>query len=118
MSLIPQIIFLLLMGIGSFLFLKRIRLIQKSIQLGRADLPNDQPVQRMGQVLRLALGQQKMFRNIPVAILHLVIYAGFIIINIEVLEIVLDGLTGAHRIFLQPMGSLYPTLINAFEWLA
>jgi heterodisulfide reductase subunit C len=118
MSLIPQIIFLLLMGIGSFLFLKRIRLIQKSIQLGRADLPTDQPVQRMGQVLRLALGQQKMFRNIPVAILHLVIYAGFIIINIEVLEIVLDGLTGAHRIFLQPMGSLYPILINAFEWLA
>jgi len=69
-------------------------------------------------MMRLALGQQKMFRNIPVALLHLIIYVGFIIINIEVLEIVLDGLTGAHRLFLNPLGTIYPLLINSFEWLA
>ncbi len=118
MAWISQLIFLLLLGTGSYLFFRRIKTIQQSILLGRADLPTDQPAKRWGQVLRLALGQQKMFRNIPVALLHLIIYAGFIIINIEVLEIVLDGLTGSHRLFLSPLGSLYTILINSFEWLA
>ena len=59
-----------------------------------------------------------MFKNPLVAIMHLVIYAGFIIINLEVLEIVLDGLLGTHRLFLAPLGGLYSFLINSFEWLA
>jgi hypothetical protein len=59
-----------------------------------------------------------MFRNPLVALLHFVIYAGFIIINIEVLEIVLDGLLGTHRLFLESLGSFYFFLINFFEMLA
>jgi heterodisulfide reductase subunit C len=59
-----------------------------------------------------------MFRNPTVAIMHLIIYAGFIIINIEVLEIVLDGILGKHRIFLEPLGGFYTFLINFFEILA
>jgi len=64
------------------------------------------------------LGQKKMFKNTTVALMHFVIYAGFIIINIEVLEIVLDGLLGTHRLFLPFTGSLYTFLINFFEILA
>ncbi len=118
MSWIPQVAFFILFVAAVLLFVRRIRDIQRLIAIGRPDLPSDQPARRWGQVIRLALGQQKMFRNIPVALLHLVIYAGFIIINIEVLEIVLDGLTGKHRLFLMPLGSFYSILINSFEWLA
>lgn len=66
----------------------------------------------------LALGQKKMFHNPLVAVMHFVIYAGFIIINLEVLEIVLDGILGTHRLFAPFLGGLYNWLINAFEFLA
>jgi heterodisulfide reductase subunit C/nitrate reductase gamma subunit len=66
----------------------------------------------------LALGQKKMFRKWIPAVLHLLVYAGFIIINIEILEIVLDGLTGSHRLFAPALGTLYPVLIGCFEVLA
>ena len=66
----------------------------------------------------LALGQKKMFRNPTVAVLHFIIYAGFIIINIEVLEIGLDGLFGTHRLFLRPLGGFYTFAIDFFEALA
>lgn len=66
----------------------------------------------------LAFGQKKMFRNPLVAVLHFVVYAGFIIINLEVLEIVLDGILGTHRLFLPYLGGLYGFLINSFEILA
>jgi ferredoxin len=59
-----------------------------------------------------------MFKNIPVALMHFIIYAGFIIINIEVLEIVLDGILGTHRLFLPVLSNLYNWLINIFEFLA
>jgi hypothetical protein len=118
MNWLPQILFFLILSSAIFLFVKGIGKLRSLIAMGRPDLPTDQPARRWKQVFRLALGQQKMFRNVPVAILHLIIYVGFIIINIEVLEIVLDGLTGSHRLFAQPLGSLYPLLINSFEWLA
>jgi ferredoxin len=69
-------------------------------------------------MLLLALGQKKMFNNPLVALLHLWVYAGFIIINIEIVEIIIDGLTGSHRILFPVLPSLYPYLINSFEILA
>ncbi len=66
----------------------------------------------------LAFGQKKMFRKPMVALLHFFVYAGFVIINIEILEIILDGLTGKHRLFAQPLGDIYVFLINSFEILA
>jgi ferredoxin len=72
----------------------------------------------MRNLLLLAFGQKKMFKYPLVALMHFVIYAGFIIFNIEILEIVLDGFLGTHRLFAPALGSLYPFLINAFEWLA
>jgi ferredoxin len=69
-------------------------------------------------LILLALGQKKMFKNPLVAVMHLVVYGGFIIINLEVLEIVLDGFLGTHRLFVPYIGFLYNWLLNAFEFLA
>src|SRR5260221_14117494 len=69
-------------------------------------------------MLLLAFGQKKMFRNPLVAVIHFVIYAGFVIINIEVLEIAIDGLLGTHREFYRFGGPVYLFLIDAFEVLA
>ncbi|MEY4458981.1 MAG: hypothetical protein RIT38_186, partial [Bacteroidota bacterium] len=92
--------------------------IKRNIQLGRPVDLNDQPLARWKNVFLLALGQKKMFRNIPVALLHLIVYVGFIIINIELLEIIIDGLFGTHRFFEPFLGAFYPFLINSFEVLA
>lgn len=79
---------------------------------------SDRPAERWKNLLLLALGQKKMFRYPLVAFMHFIIYAGFIIINVEVLEIVLDGVFGTHRMFAGTLGGLYSFLINFFEILA
>lgn len=118
MHYIPQIGFLILAVTGSFLFARKAGEIKRNILLGKKeDLSND-PGKRWNNLILLALGQKKMFKNPLVALLHLVVYAGFIIINIEVLEIVLDGVLGTHRLFLPVLGSAYTWLINFFEFLA
>jgi heterodisulfide reductase subunit C len=118
MDYLFQGLFVLLSIAGSALFAKNILQIKKNILMGRDKDLSDNPTARWKNVFLLALGQKKMFRNVPVAIMHLIIYAGFIIINIEVLEIILDGILGTHRLFLEPLGGLYTFLINVFEILA
>lgn len=118
MQYIQQIGFLLLVAYSIWLFSKNMMQIKRNILLGRDEDLSDQSSLRWRNVILLALGQKKMFRNPTVAIMHLIIYAGFIIINIEVLEIVLDGILGKHRIFLEPLGGFYTFLINFFEILA
>ncbi len=118
MQYIQQAAFLILAAYSIWLFRSNILQIKKNIFLGREEDLSDQSSLRWRNVVLLALGQKKMFRNPTVAIMHFIIYAGFIIINIEVLEIILDGITGWHRIFLTPLGSLYSLLINFFELLA
>lgn len=92
--------------------------IRRNINLGREETIGDHKAQRWHNVMLLAFGQKKMFRNPLVGFLHFLVYAGFIIINIEVLEIVLDGLLGTHRLFAAALGGFYSFLINAFEVLA
>lgn len=116
--MIQQVIFLLLSAVAVYLFTRKAREIARNIQLGRAEDLSDHPAHRRKNLLLLAFGQKKMFRNPMVAVLHLIVYGGFIIINIEVLEIVLDGITGKHRLFAAPLGDIYTFLINAFEVLA
>lgn len=118
MNIIPQILFLIALSTAGYFIARRVMLIKKTIQLGKAEDRSDNPTQRLKNMLLLAFGQKKMFARPIVAILHLAVYVGFVIINLEVLEIVLDGLLGTHRIFLKPLGSLYPMLINFFEILA
>ena len=113
-----QIAFVALSAVAIWLFAKKTGEIRRNIFLGKEEHLNDQPAKRWRNLLLLALGQKKMFKNPLVAVMHFVIYAGFIIINLEVLEIVLDGLLGTHRLFLPVLGGLYNWLINSFEFLA
>ena len=118
MQIIQQVLFILIGGAATWLFAKKVKEIRRNIHLGRDEVINDNRGQRWKNVLLLAFGQQKMFRNPLVAVMHFFVYAGFIIINIEVLEIVLDGVFGKHRLFASPLPGLYQFLINAFEVLA
>ncbi len=118
MQPIQQILFTIIAFIAIWLFAKKGREIRGNILLGKDEDYSDHPPERWRQVLLIALGQKKMFRKPLVAVLHFMIYAGFIIINIEVLEIFLDGLFGTHRIFSKAMGVTYLGLINSFEFLA
>lgn len=119
MHFVAQIAFIVLMVIAILLFTRKAKDIRANILLGRDDNDyNDHKGERWKNVLLLAFGQKKMFRKPIVALLHLCVYVGFVIINFEVLEIALDGLLGSHRLFARPMGSFYPAFINTFELLA
>jgi ferredoxin len=118
MLLFQQIAFILLLVLATSLFVKKIRRIRRNIGLGRDEDYSGDAGRRWKNVLLLAFGQKKMFRNPLVAVMHFVVYAGFIIINLEVLEIVLDGIFGTHRLFAGFTGTLYLGLIDGFEVLA
>jgi heterodisulfide reductase subunit C len=118
MALAQQILFVLVLGITTWLVTRRVLLIRQTIGLGRSEDRTDRPKERLGIMLRVAFGQQKMFDGPIVGLLHFFVYAGFLLINLEVLEIVLDGITGRHRIFASLLGGLYPILIGFFEFLA
>ncbi|MBS1747430.1 MAG: (Fe-S)-binding protein [Bacteroidetes bacterium] len=113
-----QILFIAITIFAIWFFSKNIGQIRRNILSGREENISDNKRLRWRNVLLLAFGQKKMFRNPLVAVMHFIIYAGFIIINIEVLEIVIDGLFGTHRVFAKPLGIVYPWLINGFELLA
>ena len=118
MQIAQQILFILISVASIIFFTKKIKEIRRNILLGRDEDFSDNKGLRWKNLLLLAFGQKKMFRNPLVAVLHFFVYAGFIIINIEVLEIVLDGIFGTHRLFAAPLGGFYNFLINAFEVLA
>lgn len=115
--MVAQILFLLLTLAAVSLFTVNFRKIIRNIRLGKSVDRNDQPQKRLLTMIRVAFGQSKMVvRPIP-AFLHFFVYVGFVIINIEVLEIMIDGLFGTHRIF-HGLGGLYNFLIGSFEILA
>ncbi|HEY0676814.1 MAG TPA: (Fe-S)-binding protein [Chitinophagaceae bacterium] len=118
MQIVQQILFAILSILSIWLFSKKVSEIRRNILLGRdADYSGFKNL-RWKNLLLLAFGQKKMFKKPLVAFMHFIIYAGFIIINIEVLEIVLDGILGTHRLFAPTLGALYSVLINSFEFLA
>src|ERR1044071_10430453 len=116
--MIQQIAFALTLAAAIFIITKRISVIRKNIQLGRKSLAGDRAQERLSNMMLIAFGQQKMFKRLTPAILHLFIYVGFLVINLEVLEFVIDGLVGTHRIFAPYLGSFYTVLMNIFEFLA
>ena len=123
MAVIAQILFIILTAAALFLFGKNLLSIRRNILIGKASFVNDQKARRWKNVFLLALGQKKMFRKPLVAILHIIVYVGFIIINIELLEIIADGVLGTHRIFesiFEKYGcsNFYDFIINSFEILA
>ena len=118
MAYFSQIAFLLALSIAGYFLYKSIKRISGNIKLGKANNLSDNKPLRFKQMALLALGQKKMFsRPIP-AILHMFIYVGFIIVNLEVLEIILDGILGTHRLFAPILGGFYGVLINVFEFFA
>ncbi len=118
MQLVQQILFLFISAAAVFFFTRKVKEIRRNILLGKDEDISDNPSQRWRNVMLNAFGQKKMFKNPMVAVLHFFVYAGFIIINIEILEIILDGLAGHHRMFAPFLGVLYGILIGFFEILA
>ncbi|MBF6609087.1 MAG: (Fe-S)-binding protein [Flavobacterium sp.] len=117
MSYLDNILFALLLILGVSFFTINIRKIIRNIKLGRDVDRSDNKSVRWANMARIALGQSKMVKRPVSGILHIIVYLGFVIINIEVLEIIIDGLFGTHRIFAF-MGGFYSFLIGAFEIIA
>lgn len=114
---LSNIIFVLCVGVAGFFFSRNITKIRRNILIGRNIDRTDRSSDRWITMIRVALGQSKMSVRPIAGFLHFIVYAGFVIINIEVLEILIDGIFGTHRVFAF-LGSLYNVLIGSFEVLA
>jgi heterodisulfide reductase subunit C len=117
MNYIPNILFALALLAGFGYFARNVKKLIRNIKLGQDVDVSDNKSQRWRNMTRIALGQSKMVKRPVAGFLHVVVYVGFVIINIELLEIVIDGLTGSWRIFSRFSG-LYGFLIGTFEILA
>lgn len=115
--MVSQLIFATLFLAAILLFYRNAHRIYRYIRMGKPIERTDQPKERLRTMLLVAFGQKKMFKKPIPALLHLFVYVGFCIINIEMLEILIDGLFGTHRVF-SFMGGLYDALIYSFEILA
>jgi len=102
MQYIPNVIFALILVLGIGYFVQNVRQLIANIKLGKTPVVQGDKKERLKNVAYIAFGQSKMFKRPISGLLHLVVYLGFVIINIEVLEIVLDGLLGTHRLFFFP----------------
>ncbi|RLJ68948.1 4Fe-4S dicluster protein [Lacinutrix venerupis] len=119
MNYLPNIIFAIILVVGIGYFVKNVKKLFRNIKLGKAKDISDNKSQRWKNMAMIALGQSKMVKRPVSGFFHIIVYVGFIIINIEVLEIIIDGLFGTHRIGLSVLPkSLYGFLIGAFEILA
>ena len=117
MSFFPNIVFIILLCIGGGFFIYNLRKLIRNIRLGKPEDTSGNRKERLKNMLWLALGQRKMLVRPIVGVLHIIVYAGFLIINIELLEIITDGIIGTHRIFAS-LGAFYNFLIASFEVLA
>lgn len=115
---LENILFILLLAAAIFWFSKNLRTIIRNINLGKDLDISDNKGERWKKMIMVALGQSKMVKKPVSGILHILVYAGFIIINLEILEIIIDGVFGTHRIFAPSLGVLYDLLIGSFEVLA
>jgi len=114
---LESIVFLVVAAGAIAFFTRNVRRVVRNIGLGRDEDRSDRASERFGVMARVALGQSKMVVRPVAGFMHILIYVGFVIINIEVLEIIIDGVFGTHRIG-SFMGSLYNVLIGSFEILA
>ncbi len=116
-ALLSSLFFAIVLAIGIGVFVRNAKKIRRNILLGQPLDRSDNPSSRWKNMALIALGQSKMVRRPVAGFLHIIVYLGFIIINIEVLEIITDGLLGTHRAF-SGMGMVYNFLIGSFEILA
>ncbi len=116
--LVQQVIFNSILLVTALLFSIKAKEIYRNIKMGKAEDRSDQPQQRLKNMTLLALGQKKMFRNMIPAVFHLCIYVAFLVTQIELIEIILDGMTGIHRIFWPMLGGFYTFIISFIELLS
>ncbi len=119
MQYLPNILFAVVLILGITFFAKNVKKLIRNIKLGKSVDRSDNSSLRWKNMIKIALGQSKMVRRPISGLLHIIVYIGFIIINIEVLEIIIDGLFGTHRLFQTYLGTqFYGVLIGTFEVLA
>ena len=119
MQYLPNIFFAIALAVGIGFFVMNIRKLSRNIKLGKDVDRTDNKSERLKNMMMIALGQSKMVKRPVSGLLHIIVYVGFIIINIEVLEIIIDGLFGTHRVFKGLLGDgFYGFLIGFFEILA
>jgi ferredoxin len=117
MQYLEQILFVIVLGVAIYFFAKKIKQIRRNIFLGKEEKINDNKGKRWKVMTKVALGQSKMVVRPVAGFFHILIYLGFVLINIEVIEIVLDGVFGTHRV-LSFLGPVYDVAIGFFEILA
>ncbi len=118
-SLFQIMLFVTALLVTAGVIFSRYKYIRRNIELGKSWKGEHNPAERLRLMILIAFGQKKMFARPLVGLMHFVIYAGFLLINIEILEIVIDGITGHHRIFAPLFGAtIYQILIGFFELLA
>jgi len=115
---LPNIIFISILFFGLYFFVRNLSRLYRNINLGKEININDNRKQRFLNMCKIALGQGKLIKRPVSGTLHVIVYIGFVVINIELLEIVLDGMLGTHRLFSDYLGGLYGYLIATFELLA
>ena len=118
MKVLPNILFLIFFLLAIRFFVRNVRKIAANIHLGRPVNRFENTNKRWANMARVALGQSKMVKRPIAGILHVIVYIGFVLINIELIEIIVDGLLGTHRIFAPYLGGLYNLLTGSFEILA
>lgn len=119
MNYLPNAIFVVILILGIGYFAKNVKKLIRNIKLGKDVDVSDNKSERFKNMAMIALGQSKMVRRPIAGILHVIVYIGFIVINLEVLEIIIDGVFGTHRIGLEVLPlSVYGALIGTFEILA
>lgn len=116
--MIQQALFVITLGVAVYFIRKRVLRLWANIMLGKDRAIKDRASERLSNMVLVAFGQKKMFKKFIPAILHLFIYVGFVVINLEVLEFIIDGVAGTHRIFAPFLGGFYTVLMNIFEFLA
>lgn len=117
MIYIDNILFAIILTIGVGFFVKNVKKLIRNIKLGQGVNRTDNSSERWKNMAMIALGQSKMVKRPVSGFLHIIVYVGFVIINLEVLEIIIDGLFGTHRVF-KELGFVYGILIGSFEILA
>ena len=116
--MLASLVFLLVLGTAGWFAWKGFRRIWQNIRLGKPETINDRSGERWRNVLLVALGQQKMFKNWLPAVLHLFIYVAFVVTQVELIEIFVDGIFGTHRFFAPALGGFYTFVISLIEILS
>ena len=116
--MLQNIVFIILLALGGGIFARKVGKIRRNIFLGRPLDRTDRKSERWTTMARVAMGQSKMVARPVAGFFHILIYVGFVLINLEVLEIVIDGIFGTHRVFQPLLGDFYNVIIGFFEILA